>query len=311
MLVSTKSLLAKARKHGYAVGAFNINNLETLQSVISAARKLSSPVIIQTSEGALQYAGLEYLKAITLVASKERIPIALHLDHGKNLDVVKECIAKGYTSVMYDGSSLPYAENLRNTKKVVGWATKKGVSVEAELGAIKGKEDLVSVSEREAFFTDPDQAVDFVTKTGIDALAIAIGTAHGPFKFDEESVLDFARLKAIRARVSLPLVLHGASGISHEMVDFLHKQCDILHDCVRVAGGKGVSDANIKKAIKLGICKVNIDSDLRIAFTAGVRNVLLNDVEAYDPRVILGESKKLMEQVVSQKIILFGSKNRA
>ncbi len=311
MLVTTKQLLTKARKHGYAVGAFNVNNLEVLQSIMAAARALSAPVIIQTSEGALEYAGLEYLKAITLVASKERIPIALHLDHGKNLDVVKECIAKGYTSVMYDGSSLPFAENLRNTKKVVGWASKKGVSVEAELGAIKGKEDLVSVSEREAFFTDPNQAVEFVAKTGIDALAIAIGTAHGPFKFEEESVLDFKRLAAIRKLVSLPLVLHGASGISHDMVTFLHKQCSVLHDCVRVAGGRGVSDANIKKAVKLGICKVNIDSDLRIAFTAGVRNALLEHTEAYDPRVILGESKKLMEQVVRQKIMLFGSKNRA
>lgn len=311
MLVTLKQLLTHANRHSYAVGAFNVNNLEILQAIVDAASETKSPVIIQTSEGAIEYAGGEYLKAMAYVASKSKVKMAFHLDHGKDLKIVRECIKNGWTSVMYDGSKLPYAENLKKTKQVVACARTKGVSVEAELGAIKGVEDKVSVSEREVFFTDPLQAQDFVRQTGIDALAVSVGTAHGPFKFEGETVLDYARIKKIKSLVSLPLVLHGASGIPANVLDILHEHCEEMHDCVRLSDAKGVSDVAIRKAIKAGINKINIDSDLRIAFTAAVRKTLLEDRELYDPRKLLSPAKNLMKQVAVQKMKLFGCTGKA
>lgn len=308
MLVSAKSLLDHAHRHRYAVGAFNINNLEILQAVVAAALETKSPVIIQTSEGAIQYAGIDYLKAICYTAAKRSIKMALHLDHGKDLALLKQCIAWGWTSVMFDGSTLPYKENVSKTKQVVRWANAKGISVEAELGAIKGIEDLVNVKEREAFFTDPSQALDFVKKTGIDSLAISIGTAHGPFKFSSEPTLDFDRLKEIKRLTKKPLVLHGASGIPEHLLEMIHDHCEALDDCDRVKNARGVSDALIKKAIKLGINKINIDSDLRLAFLAGMRKTLLENTHAYDPRVLMKEAKELITNVVVQKMKLFSGK---
>lgn len=311
MLTTLKHVLAKAHKGNYAVGAFNTNNLEITLAVIEAAVEMKSPVIIQTSEGAVEYAGMEYLKAMILTAATSKVPVVFHLDHGKDLKVVKKAIESGYTSVMYDGSALPEKENLANTKKVVAWARTKGVSVEAELGAIAGIEDFVSVEEKDAHLTDPQKALAFAKATKCDALAIAIGTAHGAFKFKGETILDFDRLKKIKALVKMPLVLHGASGIDVALVERTKTQCSILGDCARLENAHGVSDAAIKKAVALGINKINVDSDLRIAFTAAVRETLINDKKAFDPRKILGPAKKLMKEVVKHKMELFGSAGKA
>ncbi len=311
MLTTLKKVLAKANAGGYAVGAFNVNNLEILQAVMEAAVAKRSPVIVQTSEGAIEYAGMDYLKAMVGVAAKADVPVVFHLDHGKNLDVVEKAIASGYTSVMYDGSALPEAENIANTRKVVGWARWKGVSVEAELGAIAGIEDFVSVEEKDAHLTNPEKALAFVKATKCDALAIAVGTLHGAFKFKGETRLDFDRITAIKKLTKMPLVLHGASGISPELVERTKAQCSLLGDCARLEGAHGVSDEAIAEAVKRGINKINVDSDLRIAFTAAVRETLLNDKTAIDPRKIIGPAKKLMTEVVAHKMELFGSAGKA
>ncbi len=305
MLATLKSVLIKAQKGHYAVPAFNINDLEILQSVMAAAKKLKSPIIIQTSEGAIEYAGMENLFQMVRVAAKEKIPVVFHLDHGKNLKVVRKAIKSGYTSVMYDGSSLPYKENLKNTKKVVDWARAKKISVEAELGSLKGVEDLVSVKEKDAILTDPAQAKEFVEKTGCDALAIAIGTSHGAYKFKGNSKLDLKRLAEIKKGVKIPIVLHGASGVPNKLVKLL-KRCG-----GDVGEAKGNSPAEIKKAIKMGVCKINIDTDLRLAFAAGVRCTLKENKKVFDPRKILEDSKKLMQKVAEEKMIMCGSKNKA
>ena len=311
MLTTLKKVLAAADKGGYAVGAFNTNNLEITQAIIGAAVALQSPVIIQTSEGAIEYAGMNYLKALAYEAAKAKVPVVFHLDHGKDLKVLKRAIDSGYTSVMYDGSALPDEENTANTRKVVAWAKKKGVSVEAELGAISGIEDLVSVEARDAKLTNPERALAFVKTTKCAAQAIAVGTSHGAFKFKSETVLDFERISVIKKLVKMPLVLHGASGISPELVERVKNQCSILGDCARLENAHGVSDEAIREAIKRGINKINIDSDLRIAFTAAVRETLLSDKKAIDPRKILGPARTLMTEVVKHKMELFGSAGKA
>lgn len=311
MLRTLKSVLRDADKKKYAVGAFNINNLEVLLAVIETAVKEKSPVIIQTSEGALAYGGIEYLTAMIRVAAKAPVPVVMHLDHGKDLDVVREAVRAGYSSVMYDGSLLPFRKNVANTKKVVGWAKRRKISVEAEIGAISGVEDFVSVSEKEASFTDPDEAVEFVKLTGCDALAISIGTAHGAYKSKGAVKLDIPRLKRINELVKVPLVLHGASGISPGLVAKTKKHCGKLGDCNRLSGAKGIPDAAIRQAIQNGIRKINIDSDLRIAFTAGIRQAIIEDKKQIDPRKLLAPSMRYMKKVVEHKMALFGSKGKA
>ncbi|MFH1047987.1 MAG: class II fructose-1,6-bisphosphate aldolase [Patescibacteria group bacterium] len=310
MLTTLKKILSAAERGKYAVGAFNINNLEILQAVIEAATEEKSPVIVQTSEGAIDYAGMDYLYAMVCVAAKARVPVAFHLDHGKDLTVVKQAINSGYTSVMYDGSVLPYRENVANTKRVVRWARAKGVSVEAEIGAISGVEDFVHVSEKQAFFTDPDEALKFWLETGCDALAISIGTAHGPNKFKAEAELDIPRLRKIHQLVQVPLVLHGASEINQAMVERTKEKCNLLSDCDRLAKAKGVPDSEIRKAIKAGIRKINIDSDLRIAFTAGIREAIINNKTTIDPRKLMGPAKKYMKDTVRARMALFGSRRK-
>jgi len=308
MLTTLKSVLDKAHRGNYAVGAFNINNLEILQAIVEAADAESAPVIISTSEGAIKYAGMDELGCLVHTTAKKykNIPMVFHLDHGKNYDLVVEAIKSGYyTSVMYDGSSLPFQENIKTTKKIVKMAHAKGISVEAELGAIAGIEDFVSVEEKDAHLTDPEQAEEFVKTTGCDALAIAIGTSHGAYKFKGSSKLDIARLKEIENRVDVPLVLHGASGVPAD----IKKQC-MAYGC-KIADAKGVSDAYIKRAVEGGIDKVNIDTDLRIAFDAGVRKFLKNNPEVFDPRKILGPAKKLITEVVRRKIKMLGSSGKA
>ena len=306
MLTTLTSILKKANKDGYAVGAFNINNLEMPQAIMSAAEQEKSPVIISTSEGAIKYAGMAELGTLVhLAASRSKRPVVFHLDHGKNYDLVVDAIKSGlYTSVMFDGSALPYKENVKVTKKIVAMAHRHGISVEAELGAIAGIEDFVSVEEKDAHLTDPEQTLDFITRTGCDALAVAVGTSHGAYKFDGDSQLDFKRLKQIKQLVKIPLVLHGASGIPAD----IKKQC-IKYGC-KIEKAKGVSDGHIKKAVGLGVNKINIDSDLRIAFDAGVRKFLHDKPEVFDPRKILTPAKELITKVVRQKIRMMGSSGK-
>ncbi len=311
MLTTLKRILSAADRGKYAVGAFNINNLEILQAIIETAAEEKSPVIIQTSEGAIEYAGLDYLVAMVKVAAKSPVPVALHLDHGKDLKTVRRCIRSGYTSVMYDGSTLPYKENVRNTRKVVSWAHPKGISVEAEIGAIQGIEDFVNVSEKEAFFTDPEEAERFWRDTDCDALAVSVGTAHGAYKFKREAELDIKRLRKIDRLVKAPLVLHGASKVDQEMVKRMKRRCARLGDCVRMAGAKGVPNTEIRKAIRAGIRKINTDTDLRIAFTTGVRETLLTEKRAFDPRKLMKLPKELMKDVVRERMRVFGCRGKA
>ncbi len=306
MLVTLSTILQKAKRGHYAVGAFNVNNLEMIQAVISAAELEKSPVVISTSEGAIDYAGMDELGTLVhLAAERSKRPIVFHLDHGKDVKLVERAIKSGwYTSVMFDGSSLPFKENIKATKRLAEMAHKNNVSLEAELGAIAGIEDFVSVEARDAHFTNPEQAREFVQKTGCDALAIAIGTSHGAYKFKESSALDFKRLALIRDLVDVPLVLHGASGIPANV-----KKICLDHGC-KIEDAKGVSDAHIRKAVSLGINKINIDSDLRIAFDGGIRRFLAENPEVIDPRKILGPAKELITQVVRQKMRLFGSSGK-
>lgn len=279
MLVTCKEILDKANKNYYAVGAFNINNMECLQAIINAAEAKEAPVIIQTSEGAIKYAGLDYLSAMVKLAAKNtRVPVALHLDHGTTYETIMKCIASGWTSVMIDASKYDLNTNIELTKEVVKVAHACGVSVEAELGKLSGVEDQISVSEKDAIYTDPREAVTFVEATGIDSLAIAIGTAHGVYK--GEPKLDFDRLKEIKSLLKMPIVLHGASGIGEE---------------------------DLRKAVELGVNKINIDTDIRLAFKAGCQEVFENTPNEFDTRKICGKARIKMQEVVERKIEIFGS----
>lgn len=305
MLIPATPLLQRARRQHFAVPAFNINNLEILKAVIDAAVELHSPVIVQTSEGAIEYAGMDYLIAMVQVAARAKLPIVLHVDHGKNLKTIHEAIKRGYTSVMYDGSALSPTENIKNTQQVVTWAHAKGVSVEAEIGAIKGMEDFVNVAARDAALTQPEEARAFVRATKCDSLAIAIGTAHGAYKFSGQTHLDLVRLKKIASLVSKPLVLHGASGVLEDVVSLAE------HYGAKIGDARGVLDGDIKKAIKLGIAKVNIDTDLRLAFTAGIREAVHDLPKVIDPRKLLEPASLLMKEIAKRKMKLFGSAGKA
>lgn len=283
MLVSGKDILQKAHEEGYAVGAFNTSNLESTQAIIEAAEELRSPVIIQTSQSAISYASSEGIAAIVkTLAENASVPVALHLDHGTDYDIVMKCLRDGWTSVMFDGSKYQFEENIKITKEVCGIAHPMGVSVEAELGKIGGVEDHVKVEMKDATMTDPDEAVEFVEKTGVDYLAIAIGTAHGVYAGDPE--LDFDRLETIKKRVNIPIVLHGASGIPAE---------------------------DIKKAVSLGVNKINIDTDLRVSFQKAMHKLVAEKPEVYDPRKMLLPAKDAMKEVVKTKMEMFGSAGRA
>ncbi|MDP3995148.1 MAG: class II fructose-1,6-bisphosphate aldolase [bacterium] len=306
MLTPTKKLLLKAQKGGYAVGAFNINNMEIAHAIVEAAEREKAPVICQTSEGSLEYAGMDMLLAIgRQLASSSHIPVSLHLDHGKHPEVVKAAILAGYQSVMYDGSPHPFEKNVEITRGITELAHKHNASVEAELGAIAGIEDFVSVEQKDAHLTNAEQAREFVKKTKCDFLAIAIGTSHGAYKFSSASKLDIERLKAIQRAVKVPLVLHGASSVPKKLVVQVEKYGGDL--------GKpmGVSDRDLKAAVKNGICKVNTDTDLRLAFTAGVRKILKQKPGEFDPRNILMPAYEEMVAIIRWKIKLLGSSNKA
>ncbi len=305
-LVSGKVILDAANEGGYAVGAFNINNMEILQAIIEAAEEEKAPVMIAASEGAIKYAGLEYLVSMVRTAAEQSsIPIALHLDHGTHFDVIMRCLRGGFTSVMIDASSKPFDENVRLTKQIVDIAHPMGVSVEAELGRLMGIEDQISVAERDAVLVDPDEAEKFVELTQVDFLAPAIGTSHGAFKFKGEAKLDFDRLKKVKAKTGIPLVLHGASGVPQHLLDIINQYGG------DIKGAKGLPGDELQEAIKYGINKVNTDTDLRLAFTGALRKVLAEDKGVFDPRKILGPARELMKEVVKDRIRLFGSSNKA
>lgn len=301
-LVPGKEILLAAGGKGRAVGAFNFSNLEFLQAIVAAADARQTPVFLATSESAVEYAGIEYIVAMARAAAEmTSVPLSLHLDHGRDLALIRRCIKAGYTSVMIDASNLPFEENLRQTRAVVEIAHTAGVSVEAELGRLVGREDGVIVADREALLVDPAAAARFVDETGIDSLAPAIGTAHGAFKFKGEPKLDFDRLKKVREQTGgLPLVLHGASSVPQDLVE----------KCARygldVKGARGVPEQDLALAIRLGVNKVNVDTDLRLAFAAEVRRVFNEQPKDFDPRHYLGKARNAVRELVEQKIDLFG-----
>jgi fructose-bisphosphate aldolase class II len=306
LLVTNKLLLEKARLGAYAVGAFNINNMEFVQAITGAAEELMSPVIIAVSEGAIEYAGFTNLVSLVHLAAEEReVPISLHLDHGRDMDVIERCIAGGFTSVMIDGSHLPFEENIAVTRAVVEKARTEGVSVEGELGRLAGIEDNISVEERDAMLTGVGEAKEFVERTGVDSLAIAVGTSHGAYKFKGEANLALERISEIASVVDVPLVLHGASGVKKGHVETANRYGAKLGDA------KGVPDKAIVEAVKRGICKVNIDTDMRIAFLAHLRKALSEKPENIDPRKYLGAAREAVAGVVREKITLLGSEGQA
>jgi len=305
VLVTNKDLLVPARRKAYAVGAFNINNLETLLAVSEAATEEKSPAIVAVTPSAIEYGGLSYLAGIVETAAQSSpVPMSLHLDHGEDVEMVSKCISAGFTSVMIDGSHLKFEENVALTKRVVDLAHPKGISVEAELGRLGGVEEK-TVEEKDAILTDPNAAKEFVDRTGVDALAVAVGTSHGAYKFKAEPRLDFERLKTISKEVELPLVLHGASSVPAWIIEKAVKYG------AQLEGAKGIPEEHIKKAISLGIAKVNIDTDLRLAFTAAVRELLTNSPKEFDPRKILGPAKEAMKEVIKGKMHMFGSSGKA
>lgn len=297
-LVTTTEMFKKAYEGGYAVGAFNVNNMEIVQGIVAAAKELRSPLILQASSGARNYAGPIYLRKLVEAAVEDsNLPIALHLDHGADFDICKQCVDAGFTSVMIDGSHLPFEENIALTKRVVEYAHAHGVVAEAELGRLAGIEDAVSVDERDAAFTDPDQAVEFVERTGVDSLAIAIGTSHGAYKFKGTPALDFARLDKITELLpNYPLVLHGASSVYQSFVEECNKYGG------NIPGAQGVPDEMLLRASKSGVCKINIDTDLRLAMTATVRKVLTEKPAEFDPRKYLGPARDAIKAMVAHKI---------
>ena len=306
VLVTNKVLLDKAKAGSYAVGAFNINNLEFVQAITSAAEELGSPAILAVSQGAIKYAGFENIVSMVRTVSENmNIEISLHLDHGQDMAIIEQCISGGFTSVMIDGSHLPFEENIALTREVVEKAKSAGISVEGELGRLAGIEDNVSVSEQDAIFTDTDEAVEFVEKSGVDSLAVAVGTSHGAYKFKGEAKLAMDRLSEIAAVVSVPLVLHGASGVNPEHVAIANEFG------AKIGAAKGVPNEAITEAVKRGAAKVNIDTDMRIAFTAFTRKAFAEKPENIDPRKYLGAARDAVYEVVKTKMNLFGSVGKA
>ena len=309
-LVNTKKMFQKAYKYGYAIGAFNVNNMEIIQGIVKAADELKSPIILQASSGARKYAGSLYLKKLVEAAVESTdIPIALHLDHGDSFELCKNCIDSGFTSVMIDGSSLLYEKNIEITKKVCEYAHKYDVTVEGELGSLSGIEDSVSVEAEKAFYTNPEQVEDFVKQTGVDSLAIAIGTSHGAYKFKptQKPNLRFDILEEIQLKLpNFPIVLHGASSVVPDFVDEINNFGGKLGNAI------GIPEEMLKKAASMAVCKINVDSDLRLAMTAKIRKSLYEHPENFDPRKYLSCARDAITEIVKHKIInVMNSNNRA
>ena len=309
-LVTTKDMFAKAYAGGYAVGAFNVNNMEIVQGITEAAGELRSPIVLQVSAGARKYANHSYLVKLVEAALMENdIPIALHLDHGADFEICKSCIDGGFTSVMIDGSHHSFQDNIELTKRVVDYAHSKGVVVEGELGQLAGIEDDVNVSAENASYTHPDEVEEFVDKTGVDSLAIAIGTSHGEFKFKpgQTPQLRFDILDEVSRRLpNFPIVLHGASSVSQEYVKTIQTYGGKLEDAI------GIPEDMLRQAARSAVCKINIDSDLRLAMTAGIREVLFTNPAAFDPREYLKAGRANVKALVEHKIKnVLGSENKA
>ena len=307
-LVTTKEMFKKSIEEKFAIGAFNINNMEFVQAIMDAAYAEKSPVILQTSSSAIKYARIPYLKKMIEAGLEEHdIPVALHLDHGPDFETCKMCVDSGYTSVMFDGSKYDFEKNIELTKQVVEYAHERGVVVEAELGKLAGVEDDVNVAENDAIYTDPDQALEFVERTGCDSLAIAIGTSHGAYKFKGEAKLRFDILEKVKSLMpNVPIVLHGASTVIPEYVEMCNKYGG------NMPGAKGVPDEMLHEASMRGVSKINVDTDLRLAMTAAIRKVFAETPEQFDPRKYMGPGRELIEETVKHKIRdVFGSSNKA
>ena len=309
MLVTTKEMFEKSMREGFAIGAFNVNNMEIVQAIMDAAAEEYAPVIMQASSSAIKYARINYLMKMVKAAEEEHpeIPFAIHLDHGPDFETCKMCIDAGFTSVMFDGSKYDFEENVRLTKEVVDYAHAHGVVVEAELGKLAGIEDDVNVSADDAMYTDPAQAEEFVRRTGCDSLAIAIGTSHGAYKFKGEAKLRFDILQKIKEKIpNTPIVLHGASTVIPELVE----QCNKYG--ADIPGAKGVPDEMLHEASISGVSKINVDTDLRLAMTAAIRKVFVEEPSAFDPRKYLTPARDLIKETVQHKIRdVFGSSNKA
>ena len=297
-LVTTKEMFEKSMKEHYAIGAFNINNMEFIQAITEAANEAKSPVILQVSSSAIKYAGIRYLTKMVEAAVEETdIPIALHLDHGPDFETCKMCIDNGFTSVMIDASKYDFEENVRITKEVVDYAHSHGVVVEAELGTLAGVEDEVNVADDDAKYTNPEQAKEFVERTGCDSLAIAIGTSHGAYKFKGDAKLRFDILAKVKELIpNTPIVLHGASSVIPRLVDMCNQNGG------DIPGAKGCPNEMLKKAGEEGVSKINVDTDLRLAMTAQVRRVFNEEPSVFDPRKYLGAARKEIKETVADKI---------
>ena len=298
-LVTTKEMFRKAYDGGYAIGAFNVNNMELIQGIVEAGKEENAPLILQVSSGARKYANPRYLKKLVEAAVEDSgLPICLHLDHGDTYDLCVSAIADGFTSVMIDASHHSFAENIKITSQVVKYAHDRGVVVEAELGRLAGVEDDVNVSDADSCYTDPDQVEEFVSKTGVDSLAIAIGTSHGAFKFKGDARLRFDILEEVSKRLpKFPIVLHGASSVLPEYVRIIEENGGSMPNA------KGVPEDMLRKAASMAVCKINIDSDLRMACTAAIRKHMAENPSHFDPRQYLGDARELIKQCVKHKIV--------
>lgn len=307
-LVTSKEMFKKSIKDGFAIGAFNINNMEFVQAIMDAAANQKSPVILQTSSSAIRYARIPYLKNMVEAGLEEHdIPVVLHLDHGPDFETCKLCVDSGYTSVMFDGSKYDFETNVKLTKQVVDYAHDHGVVVEAELGKLAGIEDDVNVAANDAMYTDPEQALEFVQRTGCDSLAIAIGTSHGAYKFKGEARLRFDILEKVKSLMpDVPIVLHGASTVIPEYVEMCNKYG------ANMPGAKGVPDEMLHEASQRGVSKINVDTDLRLAMTAGIRKTFIESPEVFDPRKYMGLGRQFIQETVEHKMRdVFGSSNKA
>ena len=300
-LVTTKKMFENAYKNGYAIGAFNVNNMETIQGIVNAGVAQNAPLILQVSSGARKYANPVYLKnLVTAAVETSGLPIALHLDHGDSFDLCKSCIDNGFTSVMIDASKYSFEENIKITKQVVEYAHDNGVVVEAELGKLAGVEDKVCVSDEDAQFTNPDEVYEFATKTGIDSLAIAIGTSHGAYKFKpgQKPRLRFDILEEVAKKLpGFPIVLHGASSVPQDLAKIINDNGGQMPDAI------GIPEEMLRKASTMAVCKINIDSDLRMACTAAIRQHLVDHPDHFDPRQYLGDARVAVQKIVEHKLV--------
>jgi len=307
-LITSKKMFEKAYKGGYAIGAFNVNNMEIIQGITEAAKEVQAPLILQVSAGARKYAKHVYLmKLIEAALEDTGLPICVHLDHGDSFETCKSCIDGGFTSVMIDGSHLPFEENIRITKQVVEYAHSKGVVVEGELGRLAGVEDDIKVKKEDSSYTDPDEVEEFVSKTGVDSLAIAIGTSHGAYKFQGEAKLRFDILEEVQKRLpGFPIVLHGASSVIPEFVEKINKYGG------KMPGAQGVPEEMLRKAAGMAVCKINIDSDLRLAMTSTIREYFALYPDHFDPRQYLKPARENIKQLVKHKLVhVLGCDNTA